>query len=69
MFNCQILPNLEYGCEILTGNKEVDVINKVQLKQLKFMIGVHTQTPTLGIYADTSRFPLHLHKKFRMIKY
>ena len=44
-------------------------LKKAQFQQLKFMIGVRTQIPTLGIYADTSRFPLHLHKKFRMIKY
>ena len=69
MFDCQILPILEYGCEIWTCNKEFDVIEKVQLKQLKYMLGVRTQTSTLAIYADTGRFPLHLRQKFRMIKY
>ena len=38
-------------------------------KQLKYMLGVRVQTPTLGIYADTGRFPLHLRHKFRLIKY
>ena len=69
LFDAQILPILEYGCEMWTSNRAADVVENVQLRHLKRMLGVRSQTPTLGVYMDTGRFPLHLRQQVRLIKY
>lgn len=69
MFDTYILPILEYNSELWTKTKQVNEIERVQLGYLKHMLGVRKQTPTLAVYGETGRFPLHIRQQLRMINY
>ena len=69
MFDSQILPILEYTCEIWGTTKETPEIEGFQLQYLKYMLGVKTQTSTVAVYAETGRFPLVLRQYLQMLKY
>ena len=69
LFDSQILPILEYGSELWATNKCFDVIESVHLRYLKRMLGVRSQTPTLGVYMETGRFPLRIRQQVRLVKY
>ena len=57
VFDSQILPILEYTCEIWGSTKETPEIEGFQLQYLKYMLGVKTQTSTVAVNAETGRFP------------
>ena len=69
MFDTYILPILEYNSELWTKTKQVNEIERVQLGYLKHMLGVRKQTPTLAVYGETGRFPLHIRQLTRLINY
>jgi len=69
MFDTYILPILEYNCEIWGNNKPIPELEKIQLGYLKTMLGVRKQTPSLAVYGETGRFPLHVRQQTRMINY
>ena len=53
-----VLSILEYNSEMWFSNKKIDEVEKIQLKFLKNILGVRNQTSTVGILADTGRYPL-----------
>ena len=61
LFDSQILPILEYGCEILVQGSEIDKFDKFHLN---FMKHLRQQTPT-----ETGRFPLFIRQQLRTVKY
>lgn len=69
MFDTYILPILEYNCEIWSNVKPIDDIEKIQIGYLKNMLGIRRQTPTLAVYGETGRFPLHVRQQVRMVNY
>ena len=69
MFDTYILPILEYNSEIWANNTPVKELEKIQLKYLKYILGVRKQTPSLAVYGETGRFPLHIRQQIRMITY
>ena len=69
VFDTQILPILEYGLEIWYTGKEIQDIEKVHLRYLKYMLGVKTQTSTLAIYGETGRLPLLIRQQIRVVKF
>ena len=69
MFDTHILPILEYNAEIWFSPKEIDSLEKIQLKYLKNMLCVRNQTSTIGILADTGRFPLLYRQQVSALKY
>ena len=69
VFDCQILPILEYGSDIWYTGKDVYDLEKIHLKFLKSTLGVRKQTPTPAIYGDTGRFPLIIRQHFKAVKY
>ena len=58
VFDCQILSILEYGSDIWYTGDDVNDLEKIHLKFIKYTLGVRKQTPTPAIYGDTGRFPL-----------
>ena len=58
VFDCQILPILEYASDIWYTGDSVNDLEKIHLKFIKSTLGVRKQTPTPAIYGDTGRFPL-----------
>ena len=69
IFDSQILPILEYGSEIWSTGSEINVLECVQLKHLKQLIGVKPQTSTLAVYGETGRFLLVLRQRLNVVKY
>ena len=69
MFDTHILPILEYNSEIWFPVREIDVLERIQLKFLKNMLGVRNQTSTVAILADTGRFPLVYRQQASALKY
>ena len=69
MFDTHILPVLEYNSEIWFAVKETNDLEKIQLKFLKNMLSVRSQTPTTAILTDTGRYPLFLRQWSSALKY
>ena len=69
VFDSQIRPILEYGCEILLQGKEIDQIEKFHLSFLKNVLNVRQQTPSDAVYAETGSFPLFVRQQFLALKY
>lgn len=69
MFDTHVLPILEYNCEVWFGKKKINEIEKIQLKFLKSMLGVQNQTTTVGLLADTGRYPLVVRQQVSAVKY
>ena len=69
MFDSHVLPILEYNSEIWFSIKKVNEIEKIQLKFLKNILGVRNQTSTIGLLADTGRFPMLTRQHISVIKY
>ena len=71
LFDSQIRPCLDYGCEIWGMNKSrnIDKFETIHLRYLKAMLGVRKQTTTAAVYADTGRVPLKAQWETRALKY
>ena len=69
IFDTQILPILEYGSEIWSNGRKINILEIVQVKYLKHMLGVKPQTSTLAVYGETGRFPLVLRQQLNQVKY
>ena len=69
MFDTHILPILEYNSEICFPEKQIDTLEKVQMKFLKNMLGVRCQTSTIAILADIWRFPLFVRQQVSALKF
>ena len=69
VFDCQILPILEYASDIWYTGDRVNDLEKIHLKFIKSTLGVRKQTPTPAIYGDTGRFPLIIRQHIKAVKY
>jgi len=69
MFDTYILPILEYHSELWLRNNPVTDLENIQLRYLKNLLSVRTQTPTLAVYAETGRYPLYVRQRLSCIKY
>lgn len=68
LFDSMILPILTYGSEIWGFHDSKD-IERVHLKFLKQLLGVHSQTCNNAIYGELGRVPLSVSRKERILKY
>jgi hypothetical protein len=68
LFGRLVVPILLYGCEIW-GFENVAIIEKLQLKFLKYVLGVRPSTSTCMVLGKTGSFPLHISIKMRMMSY
>ena len=64
-----MVPVLEYASDVWAFGKCKDEIEKIQLKFLKLLLGVRSNTSTAAIYAETGRFPIEIKFKLKMIKF
>ena len=69
VFDCQILPLLEYASDIWYTGDSVNDLEKIHLKCIKSTLGVSKQTPTPAIYGDTGRFSLIIRQHIKAVKY
>jgi hypothetical protein len=68
LFDKMIVPILCYGSEVW-GYKKYDVIEKVQLKFCKFLLGVNSTTNNSAVLGECGRRPLLIQYFCRCIKY
>ena len=68
LFNKIVKPVLLYGCEIW-GFGNIDCIERVQLKFLKYILGLKSSTPNCMVYGETGVKPLSIEIKCRIISY
>ena len=69
MFDTHIMPILEYNCEVWFPEKQIDILEKIQISFLKNMLSVRSQTSTVAILADTGKFPLIVRQQKAAIKF
>ena len=68
IFNKTVKPVLLYGCEIW-GFGNLEIIERVQLKFLKYILNVRKSTPSCIIYGETGVTPIKIDIHTRMISY
>ena len=68
IFDRTILPIMNYGAEIWSGN-EWSALEKLHLLARKHVLGVPQSTQTDGIYTELGRHPIIMHRKISIIKY
>ena len=68
LFDKLIVPILNYGCEVW-GHHDAPNIEQVHLKFCKNILGVRKSTQNDFVYGELGRFPMHVSRKLRIIKY
>ena len=68
LFDSLVLPILLYGCEVW-GGENTDILEKLHLKYIKYILGLKMSTPTCMILGETGRFPVNISIKLRLISY
>ena len=68
LFDKLVKPIILYGCEVW-GFGNNDVIERVQLKFLKYILNAKNSTPNYIVYGETGVFPLQLDINVRIISY
>ena len=68
LFNKCIRPILLYGCEIW-GYGNVEILEQVQLRFLKYVLNLKTTTPNYIVYGETGVLPLKIEINYRIISY
>ena len=68
IFNKTVKPVLLYGCEIW-GFGNLEILERVQLKFLKYILNVRKSTPSCIIYGETGVTPIKIDIHTRMISY
>lgn len=71
--NCQLdlfdkvfVPVLLYACAVW-GYKNIEIIERVHLKNFKHILNLESCTPRYMVYGKTGRFPLYITIFTRMI--
>ena len=69
MFDKQIVPILDYACDVTyTGTLNFD-LEKVHLNYMKYLLCVKPCTSTKAVYSELGRFPLEIKHKVQVLKY
>ena len=68
LFSKLVKPILLYGCEVW-GFENNDILERVQLKFFKLLLGLKQTTPSSVIYGELGLYPLNVDIKVRMISY
>ena len=66
LFDTIISPIMLYGCEIW-GYSDVSILEKLHLKFLKMILGVHIRSCSNMVYGELARFPLDIIIKKRAV--
>ena len=68
IFNKTVKPVLLYGCEIW-GYGDLTIIERVQLKFLKYILNIKRSTPSCIVYGETGVTPISIDIKTRQISF
>ena len=69
LFDCQIQPMLNYGCEIWGLSADIKIIEQVHVFGLKRYLNVSIRTPNVLVYGETGRYSLRINIAIKCIKY
>ena len=69
IFDTQIRPILDFGCEVWSNGVAQPAIEKVHTDFIKQTLGLKQQTPHLALYGETGRYPLVLKHQEMTLKY
>ena len=68
LFDAYVSSILNYNCEVW-GSIKAENIERVHRKFCKRLLNVKMSTNSLSLYAEVGRFPLHIDRYVRMVKY
>ena len=68
LYSSMVIPVFLYGCEIW-GHKNVEILEKLQLKFLKHLFHLNRKTMSHVIYGETGLYPISVLVKTRMIRF
>ena len=68
LFDSLVLPILTYGCEVW-GFENINLIEKLHLKYLKYSLSLKMSTPTCMALGETGRFPVSIHINTRVVSF
>ena len=68
LFDKVVVPVLLYGSEVW-GFEKLDLIERLHLKFLKYVLNLKSSTPDYMVYGETGRFPLYISIHCRMISH
>jgi hypothetical protein len=68
LFDAYVLSVLNYGCEVW-GFSPNEILERIHKKFCKWIVNVKLSTNTLALYSEFGRFPLHIGRLKRIIKY
>ena len=69
LFDSFVTPILNYGSELWCKSKEIQCIERVQLKFIKYLLGVKSSTCTLAVLGEVGRFPVAISQHIKLLKY
>ena len=69
LFDSYVSPILSYAAEIWCKTKEIQCVERVQLRFIKYVLGVKDGTCTPAVLGETGRFPIHLTHIIKLVKY
>lgn len=69
LFDSYVRPILEYSCEIWTTGSYKDMLERIQLRYIKMILGVKVSSSTAALFCETGRYPLYIRHVTRIIKY
>ncbi|XP_077984642.1 uncharacterized protein LOC144439242 [Glandiceps talaboti] len=68
IFDTKILPILNYAAAVL-GNLHVNLLENIQIKWAKFILGVPQHTTNAAILAELGRYPVELGRQLDIIRF
>ena len=69
IFDTFVSPIVNYSAEIWCKTSEIQCVETVQLKFIKYLLGVKNGTSTVAILGETGRLPLLYHQQVKLVKY
>ena len=69
LFDSFVSSVMNYASEIWGRTTETDAIEKIQLRYMKFILGVKQSTCSLALYGELGRFPVHLKHMSNLVAY
>lgn len=68
LFDVTVVPIILYTCEVW-GSENCAILEKIQLKFCKHILGLKSSTPNCMVYGETGQYPLQIVIKQRLISY
>ena len=69
LFDKMVKPILLYGSKIWGYSKNIDCLEKIQLRFCKLLLKLKSSTPNYMIYGELGRFPIEIDIKIRMVSF